>query len=114
MSSICYWYISKMDWRPKRGDVVEYKGTLYFFQPNGTSCNLYKYRDRVGFIAQRVCDASRRSITRPDKAAAQRYARIHQFAPREHLADFVPCVIDFDNDINLSEESENSDLFFND
>jgi hypothetical protein len=34
--------------RPLRGDVVEYHGKHYFYQPLGTSCRLYKTPAEIG------------------------------------------------------------------
>lgn len=95
-----------MDWQPKRGDVVKYRGRLYFFQSNGTSCYLYEYRDIVGLVARSSCQTSRANISRPNEGAARFYARTHQFAPRAHFADFNEP---HDDVVELSESSEEAE-----
>ena len=57
-----------MDLKLKRGDVVEYQGDLYFFQPNGTNGLLYLSSSDVGIQAKAVLNANRRHFKLPDQA----------------------------------------------
>jgi hypothetical protein len=33
---------------PSRGDLVQYRGYLYYYQPNGNFCYLYSHKEYVG------------------------------------------------------------------
>jgi hypothetical protein len=38
--------------RPFRGEIVQYEGELFFFQPNGTFCYLYEHPHDIGIVAR--------------------------------------------------------------
>lgn len=35
-------------WAPTRGRLASYRGSLYYFQPNGSSCYLYEFAEDFG------------------------------------------------------------------
>ena len=48
----------------KRGDLVEYEGKLYYFQPNGNSCFLYERLEDVGNKEKKVRSPAKKSVRR--------------------------------------------------
>lgn len=46
----------------KRGDLVEYEGKHYYFQPNGTSCYLYERLEDVGNKDKKVRSPAKKSV----------------------------------------------------
>jgi len=61
---------------------------LDYFQPNGTECYLFEYYDEIGFLKQRACSLSRKSVQRADATKAKQYAAKHMSRP--NLSDFTP------------------------
>lgn len=49
----------------KRGDIVVYQKKKYYFQPNGESCYLYRYRDEVGYPNRSVDQVPQTDIKPP-------------------------------------------------
>lgn len=45
-----------------RGDLVLYKGGIYYFQPNGSSCYLYKNKEDVGDISKKIYAPRKTSV----------------------------------------------------
>lgn len=48
----------------KRGDLVKYKDGIYYFQPNGNTCYLYKNLEDVGNISKKVFAPVKNSVTK--------------------------------------------------
>lgn len=46
----------------RRGDLVEYNGKPYYFQPNGGSCYLYEKPEHVGNTSRKVASPSKASV----------------------------------------------------
>ena len=64
---------------PKRGDLVNYNGEAYYFQPNGSYCYLYSRPGQIGLPERAVHKLSRRAkITPPTADAVDRILRAEQ------------------------------------
>jgi hypothetical protein len=50
---------------PKLGSLVLYKGKVWYFQPNGTSCYLYRDADSLGIVPSADFKTARISISKP-------------------------------------------------
>lgn len=60
---------------PSRGSIVKFRGKLYYFQPNGTACYLYRYESNIG---------------RPERAC-HRPGRLNVLKPTDsEIAKFLP------------------------
>jgi len=51
----------------QRGERVLYNGKIYYFQPNGSSCYLYRRKKDVGIRDLAACTAAKTSVSRPVK-----------------------------------------------
>lgn len=67
--------------RPRRGDVVKWKDHYYFFQPNGTSCFLYRYQEEIGAKARAVAHPARHTVRKSTSRTAEIYRRTHLKVP---------------------------------
>jgi hypothetical protein len=85
--------------RPRPGDVVAYRGYLYFYQPNGTFCYLYHNSEDLGCTKKKALKAHYSSVTQPSAheksmfLAADR-ARIDAKPKVYHPHPIMPPIID--------------------
>lgn len=95
----------------KRGDIVSYKGELYFFQPNGTQCYLYEYYDEVGFWIMAKHKPSRKSVVKPDPIQAKEYSLTHKRRPgRSTFRPYHLDELDCEDVLELSDSSDSSHI----
>lgn len=45
-----------------RGDLVDYGGKLYYYQPNGSSCYLYANEEDIGDASKKVCSPAKKFV----------------------------------------------------
>jgi hypothetical protein len=56
-----------------RGCLVSYKDTVYYYQPNGSSCYLYNTRDVIGDTSKAVVEVGRGSVRKATKAEVEEF-----------------------------------------
>lgn len=69
--------------RPRRGDVVKWKDHYYFFQPNGTSCFLYRYQEEIGAPERARGRPARNRVVKASPRATEAYRRFHLRVPNQ-------------------------------
>lgn len=52
--------------RPRHGSIVEFQNSFWFYEANGTYCNLYNHPDDVGIESRIALRPLRERITRVD------------------------------------------------
>jgi len=64
--------MEKDNWYPSGGDLVFYRNDIYYFEPAGNTCYLYKKRDDIGNKKLASHAPSRRSIRKPTRNEMER------------------------------------------
>src|SRR5271155_261854 len=61
-----------MEAKPKRGDLVYYCGTHFYFQPNGNTCFLFDKREHVGktYMAAFTPKITAVKLLKPEKVSS--------------------------------------------
>jgi len=87
---------------PASGDLVSYKGGVFYFQPNGSSCYLYKNRDDIGNRDLAAYTPARRSIKKPTPAEIAAHVRPAQ--PRQSPREAIESLTEKLFAMNLKDE----------
>jgi len=97
---------------PDRYDVVMFDNHYFFFQPNGSSCYLYQYREDVRIASRAIYQPARRSIRPPlNKEEAVIWARQHAENPvKPKKILLIPITLDDDIHDSWSSISDVSDV----
>jgi len=95
-----------MDRSPQRGDLVEYRGELYYYQPNGGNCFLYEREEDVGDWPKRAWSPQKKSVTLVLKKQA---ATSGKGAPAPTAKKAPGRVIESDSDDSCESEEEESE-----